>query len=90
MIIDSKESERSYAVKKLGYKYDFVDTEASSCFQGNRVTLLMVKSLYGFNHFRLHDSIINAMMIEAHYLRYNNVKTWNHVIRCVEIIEIQK
>ena len=29
--IDSKENERSHSVKKLGYKYDFVDTKARSC-----------------------------------------------------------
>ena len=74
-IIDSKQNEKSYAVKKSGYKYDFVDIEARNAFQSNKVSLSMIKCAHGFNYFGLRDSMINGTIIELYCPRCDNVET---------------
>ena len=85
-----KEYERRYAKKKLGYKYDFIDTKARNLFNSNEVTPSIIKYAHRFNHFGLRDSMINNNMVEAYCLRCDNIETWDHVIKCKETIKLRK
>ena len=89
-IIDAKNNEKKYGDHKLGYKYNFVDTEARNVFKTQNVTTSMIKCAHGFNHFGLRDSLINNKMAEEYCPRCDMIETWDHVVKCSRTIEKRK
>ena len=67
-IIYSRESEKKYGTNKLGYKYNFADSEARNAFKIGEVTPSLIKCAHGFNHYSLRDSLINNNIIEEYCL----------------------
>ena len=80
-IIDVREEEKKYVKKKFRYKADFIDIEARNSFQKNKLTTSMIKCAYGYNHYSLRDAIINDNVVDVNYLRYNQIETWDYVIK---------
>ena len=64
-IIDAKAEEQEYAKQKLGYRHDMIDIEARNAFKVGRVTTVMIKCIYGYNHFGKRDAMINKNMVDS-------------------------
>ena len=89
-IIDSKDAEKKYAKKKLGYKHEFVDYEARNAFKVNEVTPSMIKCAYGFNHYGVREAMFNENMVDDRCPRCEAVETWDHIIKCDKTIAMRK
>ena len=81
-VIDVKEEEKRYAWKKYRYKEDFIDLEARNTFCANKVMTSMIKCAHRYNHYGLRHAMINNNLVEANCPHCNQVKTWDHVIKC--------
>ena len=81
-IIDTRDAEQEYIKNKLGYKHDLIDLEARNAFKVGKVTILMIKYIYGYNHYSQWDIMINEYMVEATYPRCDLIETWEHVLHC--------
>ena len=89
-IIDSKKSEQRHGKDKLGCEHDFVDQEARNVFKMKDATPSMLKCTHGFNHYGLRDSMFNDYMVECYCPRCECVETWEHVVKCPEIIKMRE
>jgi len=61
-VVDVREEEDQYIVKKFGHKLDFIDNEARNAFQMNKVTTPIIKYTYGINPYGVRNSMINNQM----------------------------
>ena len=65
-IIDAKEEEKRYAIKKYGYKEEFIYLEVRNTFHINEVTTSIIKCANRFNYYSLRYAMINNNIIEAY------------------------
>jgi len=50
----------------------------------------MITCSHGYNHYRIRNKMLNNNLIEADCPRYNESKTWDHVIKYPKTRELQK
>ena len=55
-----------------------------------KVTTSMIKCAYGYNYYRLRNTMINNDIVEAHCSRCNQVETQNYVIKYKEMMSLRK
>ena len=71
---------------KRGFKYTasslpklkflaMINVEARDLFRSKKVTTLIIKYTYGFNHHILRDAMINDNMAESAYPRNSQIET---------------
>ena len=58
-IEDMVKAEELHAKQKYGCWVDFIDLEAKNAFPKYKVTTLIIKCTYRYNHYRLRDYMIN-------------------------------
>ena len=58
-LIDANDEETRYIKEKYPVSHNIIDKEARNHFNARSTTILMIKCLYGFNHYATRDWIIN-------------------------------
>ena len=86
---DAEISFKEYVKDKFGYKSEFMDIEARNYFQSKDVTPSVIKCAHGFNQYGVRDVIINGNLTGMEYPRCNEDETWDHVIKCRAVKQLQ-
>ena len=50
----------------------------------------IIKCAHGYNHYRLRHAMINNNLVEANCPHCNQVKMWDHMIKCCEIKALRR
>ena len=92
-IEDAKNSLKEYLKDKFKHNmnhYQFIDLEARNAFKNKEVTASVIKCAHGFNHYGVRNAMINNNLTEKECPRCNAIETWDHVIRCPKVRNMQR
>ena len=61
--------------RKLQDYYNIIDDEARESISLSKIILLVIKCIYGFNHFRIRSMLIHNNETEESYPRFSTAET---------------
>jgi len=89
-IVDGRQAENEYRIRKLKHLSDWVDGDAREAVPLNKISTSILKCVAGYNHYGLRNALINNNQTEESCPRCNEVETWEHVVKCDNTVRFRK